>query len=233
MDDSLKSIMREYMEMVDSVCIGLMESLQLRTKAELGMYKASHLKYEYEANGITYIFHGRGCCAYSDELYLDWNFGCGSRWCGIDPWLLARTLKRGHHPFAEGRNENEIGDQISAECGLAATSGEMVKKYDLYYFTIPVSETFKPDFPEQFDTLLVEHLDSVWKIPRNKLVERFLRKSSRVYGKMETYYDLYTLRFLLDGEEVYRIFYADIGYGESAARIMKELLGQAEMAEGE
>lgn len=31
----------------------------------------------------------------------------------------------------------------------------MFKKYEQYYFDIPKSETFKPQFPKEFDTLVV------------------------------------------------------------------------------
>ena len=65
-------------------------------------------------------------------------------------------------------------------------------KHNLYYFTIPVSETFEPQFPKEFDTLIVEHFEDRWVIPRNRMVERFLRKSRRVYREIGSSLNKYT-----------------------------------------
>lgn len=216
MEDKIKSIMKEYIEKVNHVCHNLLESLNLKTKWDFYEYRSIQRKMEFEANGIKYVLHGRGCWAFNEKFYLDWDFGYGSRWCGIDPWLLARTLERNKSNHIEYYD----GNLIKKECEQAVLEGEMYQKYDMYYFTIPISETFEPDFPKEFDTLIVEHFDSQWRIPRNKLVDRFIRKSKRVYQQIGNNHDTYILKFTLDGKEKFSIPFDDIGYPEKAVRIM-------------
>lgn len=102
----------------------------------------------------------------------------------------------------------------------------MFKKYEQYYFAIPKSETFKPQFPKEFDTLVVTHRDSTWSLPRNKVIDKFIRKSSWVYNKIDRYNDKYNdkyvLSFLLEEKEIYSISYDDIGYPEGAIKIMSD-----------
>ena len=160
MDNELKLIMEEYMECVDSVCLNLIKGLNLRTKWDFLEYMSTHHKMEFEINGISYRFHGKGCRAFNKEMFIDWDFGYRSRWCGIDPWLLARTLeynKSKHIEYYDGKI-------IKEECEQAVLDGKMFKKYNLYYFVIPIADTFEPDFPKEFDTLIIEHFDSKWTI---------------------------------------------------------------------
>lgn len=59
---------------------------------------------------------------------------------------------------------------------------------------------------------------------RNKVIDRFIRKSRRVYNSIEKSLNKYTLRFILEGKEIYSIPYDDIGYPENAVRIMNDIL---------
>lgn len=59
------------------------------------------MKYRYESNiwefsvgEIKLSFHGRGCIAKYGENFYDWDFGYGSRWCGVNPYLLETTMKK-------------------------------------------------------------------------------------------------------------------------------------------
>ena len=220
MNDKFESAAKEYIEKVNSVCFKLVEGLNLRTKAELWEYRKTHHEMELVINGIKYMFHGRGCRAFNEEFFLDWDFGYGNRWCGIEPWLLARTLKENKSSYFEYFD----GSKIKEECEQAVLNCEMIKKYDLYYFATPTTETFEPDFPKEFDTLVVEHFNSQWEIKKNKMVDRFLRKSNRVSQQIGKSPDKYTLRFILDGKEIYTIPYDDVEYPEKAIDIMFELL---------
>ena len=177
MEDGLRTVMKEYIDQVDDVCLRLLDGLCLKSKADFLCSRKLRWGIEYETNGTKYLLHGAGCRACDGERYLDWNFGYGSRWCGIDPWLLARTLEYNRDPHTEYYD----GNRVKAECEQAVSLGEMYQKHNLYYFTIPASETFEPQFPKEFDTLIVEHFEDRWVIPRNRMVERFLRKSRRVY----------------------------------------------------
>lgn len=93
MEDGLRTVMKEYIDQVDDVCLRLLDGLCLKSKADFLCSRKLRWGIEYETNGTKYLLHGAGCRACDGERYLDWNFGYGSRWCGIDPWLLARTLE--------------------------------------------------------------------------------------------------------------------------------------------
>lgn len=220
MEEKLRIIINEYIESVNDVCIHLLKGLSLKSKEEFWKYKETHWGTEFEVNGIKYILHGKGCIATNDEMFIDWDFGYGSRWCGINPWILASMLEHNKDAHVEYYDSKRIKD----ECEQAVSNGEMYKKYDLYYFSIPISETFEPSFPKEFDTLIIEHFDSKWIIPRNKVIDRFIRKSRRVYNHIEESLNKYTLRFILEGEEIYSIPYDDIGYPKNAVRIMSDIL---------
>ncbi|MBC5711337.1 hypothetical protein H8S75_25710 [Hungatella sp. L12] len=170
MEDGLRTVMKEYIDQVNDVCLRLLAGLCLKSKADFLCSRKLRWGIEYEINGTKYLLHGAGCRACDGEWYLDWNFGYGSRWCGT------------------------------------------------------VSETFEPQFPKEFDTLIVEHFEDRWVILRNRMVERFLRKSRRVYREIGSSLNKYTLRFMLDGKETGTFLYDDICYPERAVTIMREIL---------
>lgn len=226
MEDELKKLMQEYMKQVNVVCLQLLEGLNLKTKVDFWAYREKHPQMEFEVNNIKFVLHGRGCWAFDNETFLDWDFGYGSRWCGIDPWLLARTLERNKNAHVEYYD----GKRIKEQCEQAVLDGEMYQKYDLYYFIIPNNEMFEPEFPKEYDILIVEHYGSKWIVPRNKMVDRFIRKSKKIYSKIDKSLNLYTLTFMLKGKEVYSISYDDIGYPENAIKIMRQILLNTEKA---
>ena len=98
----------------------------------------------------------------------------------------------------------------------------MFKQYDQYYFEIIEDETFKPEFPTEYDTLIVEYSNLSWSMPRNKLIDRFIRKSTRVHNQINKNEDKYMLKFLLGGKEICTIPYNDISYPENAVKIMSD-----------
>lgn len=216
--------MQEYINNVNSVCSILLEginrdeNLNLKTKKDFFMYRMENSKMEFEFEEISYRLHGKGCVAFSNDFFLDWDFGYRSRWCGVDPWKLAMTLKKNKHQHSECFD----GDLIKKMCEQAVEEGVMVKWFDQYYFVIPKNETFKPAFPEKYDTLIVEYYGVKWSIPRNKTIDRFIRKSNKVYKQIENSKDIYLLHFMLEEKEVYSIPYDDIGYPEEAIKIMSD-----------
>ena len=68
----------------------------------------------------------------------------------------------------------------------------------------------------------MEHLGSSCTIPRNKIIDRFIRKSRRVYNQIDKNKNRYILKFILEGKEIYSISYDDIGYPEKAIEIMSD-----------
>jgi len=218
MENEIRMIMEDYIEQVNDACANLLSSLGLRDKWDFFAYRSEQRKIEFEANGISYRLHGKGCSAFNENMFLDWDFGYRSRWCGIDPWKLALTLKKNQSESVEYYD----GNLIKEVCEQAVLNGEMFGKYNQYYFTIPIQETFEPDFPKEFDTLIVEHFDSRWIIPKNKTVDRFIRKSKWIYKEIDKSNNKYVLRFMLEGREIYTIPYDDIGYPENAVSIMSD-----------
>lgn len=173
---------------------------------------------EFEADGINYRMHGKGCAAFNAEKFIDWDFGYRSRWCGINPWKVSITLKENNSPHIEYYD----GNLLQTECEQSVKKSIMFKKYGQYYFEMTANDTYKPEFPTEFDTLVVEYFNSSWSIPRNKVIDRFIRKSTRVHKRISMDEDKYTLRFLLKGEEIYTIPYNDICYPENAIKIMSD-----------
>lgn len=224
MDEKIKIILKEYINEVEEVAnilissINDSENLHLKNKYDFFEYRSKCKKTEFEAGGINYRFHGKGCTAFSDEKFLDWDFGYRSRWCGIDPWKVYMTLKRNNSPHTEYYD----AELIHKACEDSVKQGVMFKKYDQFYFEMTVDESFKPEFPPEYDTLIIEYYNLKWSIPRNKLINRFIRKSTQVYNQINWNEDKYMLRFLLAGEEIYAIPYNDVCYPENAVKIMSD-----------
>ena len=61
-----------------------------------------------------------------------------------------------------------------------------------------------------------------WIIPRNKTIDRFLRKSNRIYNEVYISENKHMLSFFLEGKGIYSIPYDDICYPENAIRIMTD-----------
>jgi len=223
-ESKAKAIIDEYIANVNKMChrllegINIQENLSLKTKWDFFEYRSKERKMEFEINGTSYKLHGRGCFVFSDDLFLNWDFGYRSRWCGIDPWMIGMTLKENKSKYVEYYD----GMILKEVCEQAVTDGEMIKKHGLYHYAIPLAETFIPDFPIDYDTLIVQYFDSEWIIPRNKTVDRFLRKSNRIYNEVYNSENKHLLSFILDGKEVYSIPYDDICYPENAIKIMTD-----------
>lgn len=225
MEEELQIILKNYIEKVEQVCnillksINRAENLSLRNKYDFFTYRAKCRKMEFEAEGISYRMHGIGCAAFrGEEMLIDWDFGYRSRWCGIDPWKVSMTLKYNNSSYKQYYDWN----LVKAGCEEAVRKGIMFKKCDRYYFEIRKEETFQPDFPAEYDTLFIEHFNAGWPVPRNKVTDRFIRKSVWVHNRIDESKDQYILRFLSDGREVFTIAYDDVSYPESSVRIMSD-----------
>lgn len=224
MDIKTKAIVDDYINKVNGVClillegINLQENLSLRTKWDFFEYRSKVRKMEFVINGITYRLHGKGCFAFGDDLFLNWNFGYRSRWCGIDPWLLGMTLKQNN----SNQKEYFDGELLKKACELAVKEGEMFEKGGLYHYTIVKEDTFIPQFPEDYDTITIEYFDNKWSIPRSKIIDRFLRKSNRICNQIYINKNSYILKFFLEGRVIYSLPYDDINYPESAIKIMSD-----------
>lgn len=224
MEEKLQNVLKEYIRDVEEICnillkgINCSETLKLNNKHDFFAYRSNCKKMEFEAGGFSYRMHGKGCMAYNEKKFIDWDFGYRSRWCGISPWKVAMTLKINESPYTEFYD----GNVIQIVCEQLVKKGIMFKQYDQYYFEMTPDETFHPEFPTEYDTLVIEHINSSWSIPRNKIIERFIRKSTIIHNQINKAEDKYILRFLLDGKEVYTIPYNDVSYPENAVKIMSD-----------
>lgn len=219
-------VLKKYIQDVEDVCNNLIrtinksENINLKTKYDFFNYRSNCRKMEFEAGGISYRFHGKGCIAFNEKMYIDWDFGYRSRWCGIEPWKVAMTLKKNNSIQMKYYD----GNLIKAACEQMVGQGFMFMQYNQYYFKVEENETFKPNFPAEYDTLVIEHLNSMWSMSRSKIIDRFIRKSIWVYDKIDKAADKYMLRFFLNEKEVYMIPYNDTAYPENAVKIMSDVI---------
>lgn len=224
MIDDLVLVMREYIDKVNRCCDELLlslnesEGIDLQTKQDFFHYQRNNFKFVFTENNYTFIVHGIGCIAFNDGVYLEWDFGYRSRWCGIEPWKLAITLEKNQYRQTEFYNGRYIADL----CEQLVENKVMFKKYNQYYFNINEFETYKPKFPKEFDHLLIECRNNKWILLRDKLVDRFIRKSVMVQKKLEKSSEIYILTFLKENEHIYKVYYSDISYPESAVKIMSD-----------
>lgn len=199
MEERLQIILREYIKNVENICESLLKSINcsentnLQTKQDFFVYRAMGDKMEFQTGELTYKLHGKGCMAFNESFFLDWDFGYRSRWCGIDPWKVSMTLQRNNSEDTEYYD----GNLIKTKCDQLVEQGIMFKQYDQYYFELLEEETFRPEFPKEYDTLVIEQFNSKWSIPRNKVIDRFIRKSTRVYKHIDSKVNKYLLKFLL------------------------------------
>lgn len=224
MDDQIKFIIDEYIKKVNEICQTLLEgineqeNLELKTKWDFFEYISKTHRMEFNVNGISYKLHGRGCFAFGSKMFLNWDFGYRSRWCGIDPWILGMTLKKNESHYIEYYD----GNLLKEACDQDLNTGEMFVKNGLYHFSIPLKETFSPKFPKDYDTLVIEDSKNKWMLSRNKVIDRFIRKSSLIHNKIYDSDPVYILHFLLNSNEVYSIPYDDICYPENSIKIMTD-----------
>lgn len=224
MEEKFKNTMDEYINNINRACDKLLkginnsENICLKSKMDFFDYRVKIKKLEFEFDGVKYNLHGKGCTAFNDKIFLDWDFGYRSRWCGINPWKVAMSLKKSRCDVVEYYN----GNLVKELCEQSVLEGMMFIQQEQYYFTIPENQTIKPDFPKEFDTLIIEHNGIKCSIARNKIIDRFIRKSNRIYNQIDKNKNCYLLKFVYSGKVIYTIAYDDIGYPENAVKIMSD-----------
>lgn len=224
-ENKAEKVLRDYIVDVERACeillngINTQEKLNIKTKYQLFEYLMKTHKNKFVIDDMTFQLHGgRGCFLFSEGLFLSWDFGYRSRWCGIDPYKVGMTLKENKSPLSVFYDGTVLKDY----CDQAVDNGEMICKYNMYYFTVPDAEMFKPDFPKDYDTLMIEGPDEKWTIRRNSETDRFVRKSNKVHNEIFNKNNVYILHFFSDGKEVYSIPYDDVCYPENAVSIFSD-----------
>lgn len=220
MDIIFKQIIDDYIDQVTILCTNLLDTLKLQDKTQLieYLYMGKHRVWELNVNDVNYKFHGAGCDAYYEGKFIQWDFGRRSHWCGIDPWFISTTLKANCCKFSQFYD----GNFVKCKCEEAVKNGEMYLWNGKYYYTIPLNETFKPHFPKEFDSVVIEYFDKRWQLKKNKEIERFIRKSTYVYQNIEKNPYKYVLKFMQGDDIIYTIPYDDVSYPENAVIIMSD-----------
>lgn len=96
------------------------------------------------------------------------------------------TLKKNKSPYVEFYD----GKLLKEACDLALNEGLMLKN-GLYHYSIPIKETFLPNFPKEYDALVIEDINNTWVLSRNKIIDRFIRKSRLIYNEKYICYVFY------------------------------------------
>ena len=126
----LESIIKEYTKDVTMACHMMLEALYLKSKEELIRYRGIQATGEFFLNGInSFTFHGRGCRFSNEAVKIDWDFGFGENWCGLDPWKLFYYIKDN-----KKNNEYDDGNQIKKIFEDLVRDKKMHIKFGLYYY---------------------------------------------------------------------------------------------------
>ena len=224
MEDKIISDMEIYIQKVEELCELLLKGInnqygvELKNKKDFFEFRNNGYINEFNYNGVKYNLHGSGCTALSDTEVIHWDFGYRSRWCGIDVWKAIQS-KLNMELNCLG---NYSGKQLEQICDEFVQQGMMIKIGKQYYILEKQGESYTPRFPDEFDTLIIEYREKKWSVSRNKLINKFIRKSSKISKKIDDKEDNYQLVFLDKGNTVFEIAYNDCDYPENAAKIMSD-----------
>ncbi len=194
------------------------EGIRLIDKGDLlAFIRENHIS-EVLVNETKYFFHGSGCTVYqNNQPIVLWDFGWGNWPCGIDPYKMAVTLK--------GNNYLDVDyhdfQNIKKLCRLFLEEGLLTSTGAQYYLDLIALNKTKTVFPVDFDRMLIEYEGAVVSIERNKIVDRFLRKSPYIYAGIDGLKGNRILVFLKGEKEIARVPYNDIAYPKEAVQIMR------------
>ncbi|SCW83746.1 hypothetical protein SAMN04487970_106224 [Paenibacillus tianmuensis] len=133
MNEELEILLKQYINDVNAVCALMLNGLGLSSKEELRTFRAKCPSGEFYLDGMNYYtFHGRGCRFSNKDIEIDWDFGFGDKWCGINPMLFYSYIRDNNKSTVPYRAITIIN-----ECEDMEQKGKMIKKYDLYYL-LPV-----------------------------------------------------------------------------------------------
>ncbi|MEE3494335.1 MAG: hypothetical protein VZR06_04185 [Butyrivibrio sp.] len=222
-DEYIKAYERYY-RVVEGACISLIDyfnkdDVVIWDKYSLFEYLHKEKIVEVFLGEKKYCFHGAGCTVMVHESpSIDWDFGCKSWWCGIDPYKMARTLKADEYE----NHEFYSGEYIRGICEKCCLEKTMFIYKNLYYINLLSLGVKELKKPAVYDKMIVKYKGKIKEFPKAKSIDKFLRKSIYVYSNIESLNDLYSLSFISEGKEVLNFVYKDIAYPENASKIMNE-----------
>ena len=210
-------ILCKYLDVVNKRCRDLVKyindegAVDVYDVCTLHDYAVSHGD-EITVGDLKYVFHGIGCSVYEGSTEIcSWDFGGSNVWCSlVDPFKIANTH----------RNEEEFqaigSDDCRLVCEALASAGVLEKKSVGYSVCFVKLNSKEITFPEDYDEIKVVYHGIEKVIPRSVMTDRFIRKSKRVYSRIEEM-DMNTeLHFLLSGKETGIVLY-NPNYFESGA----------------
>lgn len=213
----------KYYDIVKEKCESLINHINLRNnkslnnKYNLFSYLVSNKISNYQCDGYNYIFHGCGCTVFLDDTIIaDWDFGYRSLWCGIDAYKMSLTLKNNEYINSSFYETDFICDL----CKTYTSQGDLVLYKNQYYINLLKMGTIKTSFPAFYDELIICYNEVSMSFYKSKDIDRFIRKSHEIYKDIEELDNNYLLIFRYKNKDVYKVFYNDIAYPDSAVEIM-------------
>lgn len=227
MNESFAIAIRQYYSIVKSACqefcdyIGKSNSVELKNKSDLYAFLRSSQLSVFDLGEKSYHFHGGGCSVMTNgKQIIAWDFGYRSWLCGIEPYKMALTLSN----FSSGLEEIFDSEQISELCEVEVEKGNMTKHYGQYYMNLLSLETEKYSFPIDYDSLIIEQRNIRRAFCKSDSIDRFIRKSTKVYKNIKELEDNIVLVFIKNNTEIGRFLYNDTAYPDSAVRVMDQIL---------
>jgi hypothetical protein len=232
MEELFDLAIRQYYSIVKSAYIDFIDyvreqqSIEINSISQLYEFLRNCQQTIFYLDKKKYHFHGGGCSVWiSDKQIIAWDFGYRSWLCGIEPYKMALTL------FNFNCNLEEVFDseRISDLCKAEVKNGNMTEHLGQYYINLLSCETKTYTFPSEYDSLIIEKNDHKYKFNKTTTLDRFIRKSTKVYKHIDKLDYNFVLVFMKDNVEIGRYLYNDIAYPESAVKIMDEILLSAKL----
>lgn len=223
MDKDFELAVCKYYEIVKEKCeslikhIKLYSNITLLNKFELFSYLRRNKISNYQCDGYSYYFHGCGCTVFFDEIIIaDWDFGFRSLWCGIDAYKMSLTLKNNNY-------SNKIfydSSFIRELCEKYTLQGELILYKNQYYISLLKKGTINTSFPDIYDELIINYYGKEIILVKTKEIDRFIRKSREIYKDIDKLDNTCLLIFRYKNKDIYKVFYNDMAYPDSAVEIM-------------
>lgn len=223
MDKDFELAVCKYYEIVKEKCESLINYIKLQNnstimnKFELLLYLRNNKISNYQYDIYNYIFHGGGCTVFLDDIIIaDWDFGYRSLWCGIDAYKMSLTLKNNNYTNPSFYDINTIREL----CEKYTAQGDLFLYKNQYYISLLKKETIKTSFPNTYDELIIYYYGKEIVFDKSKDIDRFIRKSREIYKGIEKLDNNYLLIFRYKNKDIYKVFYNDMAYPNSAVEIM-------------
>lgn len=211
-----------YLKNVESECKKLMDfckteyQVSLLDKQDLLQFISINRIIEIKNEIGIFKFHGSGCSLYySNGSKLQWDFGYGNWWCGIDVFFVYSFLK--HY-----RELEYSIDDIKEFCENSVRSGRFVVHGFKYYVLLYKISGMTIDIPKDYDNILISYKGEMKSVNRSTLTNRFVRKAICCYSEIRNLDNNYELFFYKGDKLIYSMYYNEMAFPEKAVDIMSK-----------